>query len=405
MVKAAPITGYREYRAESDAEFPFYKAHKGRKSGTMQGPSGSTWKIPQLNWLGMDYQFGCDSKEIAPADRRLAPAITEYLRERLNMTWQELVDAKKKDLNGFYIDLRTLLSVNPELKIYDKSSTYNGSSQPREIHTPSPSATLPDKPCSPLEVQNMPSPYNKGHIDYMSDHSSIIQTAELSPSLKPNISSPSSSASHLNYICEPPSPTHSSGLKPSNSRTTIMTTPTRSQMTETKRPHSSEPDQYRTPRHQELIRSDLTDPNISRREASDDFESCSSSSLDSEPDLESGSVLLSKQSLPLSAEAHSSPTQSSSAILDRFSDPLANASQHNVDLLPPLSARSDSSLEDEETQIASLPLETISAEERKKAKIDTKDKDEKMVEVLAGSFMNIISMALDKDEEMKSEIG
>lgn len=371
MAKAAPIKGYREYRAESDAEFPFYKAHKGRKSGTMQGPSGSTWKIPQLNWLGMDHQFGCDLKEIAPADRRLAPAITEYLRERLSMTWQELVDAEKEDLNGFYIDLRALLSVKPELKTYDKSSTYNGSSQPREIHTPSrsssrsrlithsPSAMLPGKPYSPLE----------------------------------------------DYICEPPSPTHSSGPKPSNSRITIMTTPTRSQMTGTKRPHSSEPDQYRTPPHREPIRSYLTDPDISRREASDDFRSCSSSSLDSEPDLDSGSVLLSKQSLPLSAEAQPSPTQSSSAILDRFPDPRANASQHNVDLLPPLSARSDSSLKDEETQLAPLPLETMSAKERKKAKNNRKDKDEKMIEVLAGSFMNIISMALDKDEEMVSEIG
>ena len=97
-------------------------------------------------------------------------------------------------------------------------------------------------------------------------------------------------------------------------------------MTGTKRPYSSESDQYRTPRQREPIRSYLTNPDISRREASDDFGLCSSSSLDSEPDLDSDLVLLFKQSLPLSAEAHSSLTQSSSAILDRFSDPRANAS-------------------------------------------------------------------------------
>ena len=175
-------------------------------------------------------------------------------------------------------------------------------------------------------------------------------------------------------------------------------------MTGTKRPHSSEPDQYRTPRHREPIRSYLTDPNISRREASDNFRPCSSSSLDSEPDLDSGSVLLSKQSLPLSAEAHSSPTQSSSAILDRIPDPRANASQHNVDLLPPLSARSDYSLSDEESQLLPIPLETRSAEEKKKAKNDQEDKDEKVVEALAGSFMTIISLALAEDEEIESMI-
>ena len=174
-------------------------------------------------------------------------------------------------------------------------------------------------------------------------------------------------------------------------------------MTGTKRPHSSEPDQYRTPRHREPIRSYLTDPDISRREASDDFRSCSSSLLDSEPDLDSGSVLLSKQSLPLSAEAHSSPTQSSSAILDRFPDPRANASQHNVDLLP-LSARSDYSLSDEESQLLPIPLETRSAEEKKKAKNDQEDKDEKVVETLAGSFMTIISLALAEDDEIESMI-
>ena len=285
MAKAAPITGYRKYRAESDAEFPFHKAHKRKKnkrkknkrnknkrnknkrnknkrkkSKMMKCPSDSTWKLSQLNWLGTDHQFGCDLKEIAPKDRRLTPAITEFIRERLSITWQQIVDAKE-ELNDFYIVLRALLSVEPELKIYDKSSTYNGSSQPREICTPlrsssrsrlmthSPSAASPGKPCSPLEVQNMQSPYNEGHTEYMSTPLSILQTAELSQSLEPKILSPSSSASHLNYICEPPSPTQSSGPKPFHNRITIITTPMRSQMTGTKRPYSTEPDQYHTPRH------------------------------------------------------------------------------------------------------------------------------------------------------------
>ena len=201
------------------------------------------------------------------------------------MPWQQIL-ISKGELNGFYIALRTLLSVDLEPKIYDKSSTYYGSSQPREICTPprsssrsrlmmrSPSATLSGKPCSPLEVQNIPSPYNKGHTDYMFDPSSSLQTAELSRSLKLNISSSSSSASHLNSICEPSSPTHSSGLKPLNSRTIIIITSTRSQITGTKRPHSLEPDEYRIPRHREPIRSYLTDPEISRREALDNFRSC-----------------------------------------------------------------------------------------------------------------------------------
>lgn len=351
MAKAAPVTGYREYRAESDVEFPFHKARKGRKSKKLRGPSGSTWKLPQLNWLGTDHQFGCDLKEIAPEDRRLAPAITDFIRERLSMTWQQIIDAKKEDLSDFYIDLRAQLSVEPEPKVYDKSSTYSGSSQPRETYTPSrsssrsrlmthsPSAAPPAKTCSPREIQNMPSPYHEGHAENMSDPSLILQTAELSRSLKLKALSPSPSASHSNDICEPPSPTHSSDPKPSSNRITIMTTPTRSQMAGTKRQHSPEPD---TPRHREFIGSFLTDSDTSRREASDSSSSCSSSS-DSEPD--------------------------------------------------------------EETQVGPLTLEKMSAEERKNVNKKRKDKAEDMVEVLAGSFMKIISVALNKDEEMKSEIG
>lgn len=169
------------------------------------------------------------------------------------MPWQQILISKGGP-NGFYIALRTLLSVDPEPKIYDKSSTYYGSSQSREICTPprsssrsrlimrSPSATLSGKSCTPLEVQNISSPYNKDHTDYIFDSSSSLQTAELSRSLKLNISSSSSSASHLNFICESSSPTHSSDLKPSNSRSIIITTSTRSQITKTKRSHSSELD-------------------------------------------------------------------------------------------------------------------------------------------------------------------
>lgn len=130
---------------------------------------------------------------------------------------------------------------------YDKSSAYSGSSQPRETITPSrsssrsrlithsPLAALPGKSCSPREVQNMPSPYDEGHAENMSDPSLILHTAELSRSLKPKVLSSSPSASHSNYICEPSSPTHSSGLKPSSNRIIIMTTPTRSQIAGTKR--------------------------------------------------------------------------------------------------------------------------------------------------------------------------
>ena len=193
----------------------------------------------------------------------------------------------------------------------------------------------------------------------------MLQTAELSRSLKPKILSLSPSAFHSNYIYESSSPTHSSGPKPSSNRIIIITTSTRSQMPETKRQHSSEPDQYHTPRYREFIGSFLTNSKTSRREASDSPRSCSSSP-NSEPEFNSGSVLLSKQSLPLSAKAQISLTQSSSSILNRSSDPRANVSQHDIDILPPLSAMSDSSLKDEETQLAPLPLEKKPTKERKR---------------------------------------
>lgn len=229
----------------------------------------------------------------------------------------------------------------------------------------------------------MPSPHNEGHAENIFDSSLILHTAELSRSLKPKVLSSSPSASHSNYIREPPSPTHSSGSKPSSNRIIIMTTSTTSQMAWTKRQHGAEPDQYYTSRCREFIDSFLTNSNISRRETSDSPRLCSSWS-DTEPELNSDSVLLSKQSLPLSAKAHSGPTQSFSSIPNTSSDPQANVSQHDIDLLPPLSAMSNSSLKDEETQLAPLPLEKMPAEERKKANNDRKSKAEDRVEVLAG---------------------
>lgn len=270
--------------------------------------------------------------------------------------------------------------------------------------TDSPSAARSGEPCWPPEVQNMPPPYDEGDTEYRSDPSSILQTAELSQPLKAKILPPSSSASHLNYIYEPPSPTQSSGPEPSSNRNAIVTTPARSRMDRTKRPHSPEANQYHAPLDREPIRSYLTDPYTTRREAPDELRSNSSSSADSEPESDSDSVLLSKQPPPLSAKVRISPARASSSILDSsgMPDHRANAYRHNVDLLPPLSAMSDSSLSDEEPQLPPLPLETMSAEERKKAKKDRKDKDEKDVELLAGSFMNMISRALDVGKDLVS---
>ena len=46
----------------------------------------------------------------------------------------------------------------------------------------------------------------------------------------------------------------------------------------------------------------------------------------------------------------------------------------------------------------------MTAEEKKKAKKDRKDQDEKQVERLAGSFMNIVIAALEIPDELKSKI-
>ena len=55
---------------------------------------------------------------------------------------------------------------------------------------------------------------------------------------------------------------------------------------------------------------------------------------------------------------------------------------------------SDSSLKDEETQLAPLPLEKMPAEQRKKANNDRKGRAEDRAEVLAGSFMKIHQCSL-----------
>ena len=134
---------YVEYRADSEDEFPFHKIHNRKKSKKMKGPSGSTWQGRQLKWLGVDHHIGCNLEDIAPEDRRVAPRIAELIDHHLSMTLEHIRSAKLIDLSAFYFDLRTLLTVDPRLSLYEKSSTYDGSSQPRGAHTPSPSSSPP----------------------------------------------------------------------------------------------------------------------------------------------------------------------------------------------------------------------------------------------------------------------
>ncbi|KAL9134548.1 MAG: hypothetical protein Q9175_004261 [Cornicularia normoerica] len=194
MAKHIPITTCVKYRAESDDDFPFHKVHKGKNSERMKGPSGSTWDRLQLNWLGADHQLGCKLEEIAPIDRRLASNITEVMERRLNMTLEQICTAEQKDLDAFYIDLRTLLSVDPKLSLYERSSNYDGSSQPREPHTPSPSSSrsrlLVDSPPAAQpsrlsrlpEVQKLSPPSDKGHAKSTPSPPSAVQAATLPPS-------------------------------------------------------------------------------------------------------------------------------------------------------------------------------------------------------------------------------
>lgn len=204
MAKPLPIT---KYRAKSDDGFPFHKIQKDNKNQKMKGPSGSTWDRVHLNWLGVDHQRGYDLEDIAPEDQRLAFKIIQHIDNSLNMTLTQTQSAETDNLNAFYVDLRNLLSDDPKPAVYDKSSTYDGSSQPREAYTSSPSSNRPrlmtESPSAahPSELLRIPKAQNlspssdKGHrMDSLSP-----------PSSPPFIS-------HLNYIDEPQMPTQNRGM-------------------------------------------------------------------------------------------------------------------------------------------------------------------------------------------------
>lgn len=409
-----------KYRAESDDEFPFLKPHKGKKSKKMKGPSGSTWNRLHLNWLGADYKPGCDLEEITPEDRRVASKIAESIEGRLNMTWKHICKTTKNDLGAFYADLHSLLSDDPKLSLYERSSTYYGSSQPREAPTPSPvsnrSRFMTDSPSAaqssefyrPPEVRNLSPSSDKGHTKNTPIPPSVLQTVELSQSLEAKTFPPLLSASHSNYIYEPQSPTQSSDPEPSDCQSAVLTTPARSQISGMKRPHSPAPDQS-APRQLKPILSPPRGLHTTRHEPPGILESSSSDSeANSESDSESESELesFSQQVPSRSTKPRLDSAQVSLPALDGFGipDPRSKVIPDPGDISPPLSVVSGSSPRDEQPQLPAPRSSRMTAEEKKKAKKDKKDKDEKAVERLAGSFMEIINAALEIPKELTSEL-
>ena len=127
----AQIPQIKEYRAKPSDKFPFHKSvTKGKK---LKGPSSSKWKLSQLQWLGIDHQIECTLQDIVPT-MTLARKVHNYIHENLSMPLDDVMkQSSKGSKHDFYASLRQLLTVRPEPRPYDKSSSYERSSQPPDI--------------------------------------------------------------------------------------------------------------------------------------------------------------------------------------------------------------------------------------------------------------------------------
>lgn len=184
------------YRAHPNEKFPFSKkktsqSKKKTRGEKLKGPSGSKWTDSQLRWLGIDHQIECTLEDIVPS-MTLSQKVRKYFDDNLNLALEDVL-ARKTLNHDFYVDLRQLLTPEPELALYEKSSNYEGSSQPPELHS---------------------SPLSQNRQNFMRSSPLARDTSGPAPLLNAITSSPLR-PSGSNFVIGPRTGAPNSGLKPS----------------------------------------------------------------------------------------------------------------------------------------------------------------------------------------------
>lgn len=115
----------RRYQREQASENPFRKSQKSN-----QGRPGSDWGLAQVEWLDISYEWDCDfDKILTEASQFQANSqLQRFIIEGLNLPWSDIINNENLDRRSLYAELANLARIQKPLDIYEKSSTFEGSS-------------------------------------------------------------------------------------------------------------------------------------------------------------------------------------------------------------------------------------------------------------------------------------
>ena len=125
-------TNTQQYQRNKVSTNPFGKPPRPHTSQTAgRGVPGSEWKLPQIEWLGIKKQWGCDISQMLSSESEFKPnsQLQSWIVDALSMPWEDITS---KDLSGqfLYSNLAQLARIPSPLDEYDKSSTIQGLSSP-----------------------------------------------------------------------------------------------------------------------------------------------------------------------------------------------------------------------------------------------------------------------------------
>jgi len=98
-----------KYRRDKNAVYPFANT-----------PSGSDWKRPHIQWLGIDLIQNSTKDDILTKKSRLVPSgvVSLYLEKHFNLPWEK-VDGRSHSSSSLYTRLFTLTSRKDPLPKYE----------------------------------------------------------------------------------------------------------------------------------------------------------------------------------------------------------------------------------------------------------------------------------------------
>ena len=154
----------RLYRRDPTSKNPLGKSPHSHINQTIdRGHSGSSWGLPQIEWLGIKVEWGCDISQTLGSESEFQPNahLQRSIIDATGKPWAEIIDQEHVKNMSFYSSLSALARIRTPLDDYDKSSTIQAPSSPAapDRDDLSPFSTPPkNQECTtpPLHIRSSP---------------------------------------------------------------------------------------------------------------------------------------------------------------------------------------------------------------------------------------------------------